>query len=108
MCWDEFYFNKHAKHKYAFIMMDFRKKVILDILESRWVTDLSSYFHEIPYNERIQVKYIVIDMYKNYRSLAKTYSKNKIICIDPSHVIIKVNDSLNSTRKRIMRRCKND
>lgn len=108
MCWDEFYFNRHAKHKYAFIMMDFRKKVILDILESRWIADLSSYFHEISYSERSKVKYIVIDMYKNYRSLAKTYFKNAIICVDPFHVIKKVNDSLNSTRKRIMRRYKDD
>ena len=27
MCWDEFYFNRHSKYKYSFIIMDFQKKI---------------------------------------------------------------------------------
>lgn len=29
LCWDEFYFNRHSKYKYAFIMMNFEKKIFL-------------------------------------------------------------------------------
>lgn len=28
MCWDEFYFNRHSKYKYAFIIMDFQKNIL--------------------------------------------------------------------------------
>ncbi len=40
LCFDEFYFNRHAKKKYAFMIMDFSKKYIIDIVESRWSEDL--------------------------------------------------------------------
>lgn len=108
MCWDEFYFNRHSKHKYSFIMMDFKKKVIIDILESRWSIDLSSYFRNIPLNEREKVQYIIIDMYLNYKDLAKIFFKKAIVCIDPFHATKKVNDCLNVIRKRIMRKYKED
>ena len=108
MCWDEFYFNRHSKHKYAFIMMNFKNKTIIDIQESRWSIDLSRYFHEIPLSERIKVRYIIIDMYQNYKDLAKIYFKKAVICIDPFHATKKVNDSLNTTRKRIMRKYKDE
>ena len=65
LCFDEFYFNRHAKKKYAFMIMDFSKKYIIDIVESRWSEDLYDYFFHIPLEERNQVKYIIIDMYSN-------------------------------------------
>lgn len=103
LCWDEFYFDRHSQKKYAFIMMDFKKKVILDILESRWNEDLYDYFFHIPIEERNQVHYIIIDMYANYRYLSQIFFQKAILCVDPFHVIKKVNDSLNDVRKRIMR-----
>lgn len=108
LCWDEFYFNRHSKYKYAFMIMDFEKKVILDILESRHSNILSEYFHKIPVNERKIVKYIIIDMYRNYRDIARIFFPNAILCIDPFHVVKVVNESLNSLRKRILRRYKDD
>ena len=106
LCWDEFYFNRRSRYKYAFIMMDFHKKVILDILESRHVQHLSAYFHSIPLQERKAVRYIIIDMYRNYRDIASVYFPNAAVCIDPFHATKRVNDALNSLRKRIMRRKK--
>lgn len=78
LCWDEFYFNRHSKYKYAFMIMDFEKKVILDIIESRHMNILSSYFYTIPVQERSHVRYIIIDMYKNYRDLAKSISQKPL------------------------------
>ena len=103
LCWDEFYFNRHAKKKYAFMMMDFTKKYIIDIVESRWNEDLYEYFFHIPLVERDNVQFIIIDMYSNYRYLIQLFFKNSTVCVDPFHAIKKVNDSLNQTRKRIMR-----
>lgn len=103
LCWDEFYFNRHAKKKYAFMIMDFKKKYIIDIVESWWNEDLYNYFFNIPLTERNNVEYIIIDMYKNYKLLCNVFFKNAIICVDPFHAMKKVNDSLNALRKRIMR-----
>ena len=108
LCWDEFYFNRHSKYKYAFMIMDFDKKLILDIVESRHMNILSSYFHDIPFQERTSVKYIIIDMYKNYRDLARIYFPQAVLCIDPFHAMKRVNDALNAVRKRILRRYKDD
>ena len=102
--WDEFYFNRHAKSKYAFTIMDFEKKVILDILESRREEKLIDYFSKIPLDERLNVKYIIIDMYKNYKEIAETFFKNVTICADPFYVTQKVNNSLNAQRKHVMRK----
>lgn len=104
LCWDEFHFNRHAKSKYAFTIMDFEKKVILDILESRREEKLIDYFSKIPLEERLKVKYIIIDMYRNYKDIEKTFFKDVIICADPFHVTQRVNNSLNAQRKQIMRK----
>lgn len=108
LCWDEFYFNRHSKYKYAFMIMDFEKKVILDIIESRHMNILSSYFYTIPVQERSHVRYIIIDMYKNYRDLAKIYFPKAVICVDPFHAMKRINDALNSIRKRILRKYNDD
>lgn len=106
LCIDEFYFNRHSKYKYAFMIMDFEKKVILDILESRHYSYLSDYFYKISREERESVDYICIDMYKNYKEIAKDFFKKATVCVDSFHVIKYINDSLNQVRKRIMRRYK--
>lgn len=108
LCWDEFYFNRHAEKKYAFMIMDFKKKYIIDIVESRWNEDLYHYLFNIPLNERNNVRYIIIDMYKNYKLICNVFFKNTTICVDPFHAIKKVNDSLNALRKRVMRTYKDD
>ncbi|NJE44623.1 transposase [Massilimicrobiota sp. SW1139] len=89
LCFDEFYFNRHAKKKYAFMIMDFSKKYIIDIVESRWSEDLYDYFFHIPLEERNQVKYIIIDMYSNYKFIINNFFKSAIICVDPFHVVKK-------------------
>jgi len=104
LCLDEFYFNRHSKYKYAFIILDFETKQILDILESRWSVHLRDYFFHIDKKERDQVLYICTDMYQTYIDISKIYFKNASVCIDSFHVIKKINDHLDAVRKRIMRK----
>ena len=44
---DGFYFQRHSQQKYAFVMMNFENKVIVDIIKSRWQNVLSDYFYSI-------------------------------------------------------------
>lgn len=108
VCIDEFYFNRHSKYKYAFIIVGFRNKLIIDIVESRWQTSLSDYFFSIGYEERKIVKYVCMDMYINYKNIVNIYFPDAIICIDSFHVLKRINDSLNTLRKRICRRYDHD
>lgn len=53
-------------------------------------------------------KKYIIDMYKIYKLICNVFFKNTTICVDPFHAIKKVNDSLNTLRKRIMRTYKDN
>lgn len=85
------------------MIMDFEKKVILDILESRHFSHLSDYFYNIPLEKRSKVKYVCTDMYKVYLSISSLYFKDAVHCIAPFHVVKLINDALNHVRKRILR-----
>ena len=104
MCWDEFYFNRHSRFKYAFIMLNFKNKAIIDIVESRKTRSLSDYFFKLDKQQRNKVKLIIIDMNEQYRDIAHIYFKNAKISIDSFHVARNVNDALNRIRIKIMKR----
>ena len=108
MCWDEFYFSRHRKNKYAFIMLNFKNKAIIDILESRRTQFLSDYFFQIPTNLRNRVKIIIIDMNSTYRDIAHAFFKNATVCVDSFHVSQYFNDALNRIRKKVMNRYTKD
>lgn len=108
MCWDEFYFNRHARNKYAFMMLNFRNKAIIDILESRKASFLSDYFFKIPKSERNKVNIIIIDMNDYYRNIANIYFPESKLCIDSFHITKYFNDELNRIRKKIMKRFSSD
>ena len=101
---DEFYFSRHSKYKYACMLMNFEKGYIVDIIESRQHRCLSNYFFNISKEEKESVEFICIDMYQPYRSIKNTYFKNATLLVDHFHVIKFINDQLNHTRKRIMRK----
>ena len=108
LCWDEFYFNRHSKYKYAFMIMDFKKKYIIDIVESRQYDILSDYFDKISPAERNQVQCIITDLYENYRKLAHYYFPKAILCSDPFHVTKIVTGNFNTLRKKVMNRYKDN
>ena len=108
---DEFYFQRHSQQKYAFVMMNFENKVIVDIIKSRWQNVLSDYFYSIDADkgkgekrEKEKVEFVCSDLYEPYRSIIATYFKNATYLVDHFHVVKLVNDQLNNTRKREMRK----
>ena len=104
MCIDEVYTkNSDYKSKYSCIFYDFGKHNVVDVLPSRKKDYLRYYMKYIPLEERNNVKYVCIDMYETYRSIAKHYFKKAIICVDSFHVVRHLNDDLNKLRIRYMK-----
>lgn len=106
ICIDEVYTKNSDfdNSKYSCIIYDFFDKTIVDITPSRKKSFLLNYL-ETTYSkdERDNVKFVCIDMYKPYKDIIKLRFKNAIICIDNFHVIKSLNDCVNSIRMRILR-----
>ena len=100
---DEFYFSRHSKNKYAFLILGLNGE-ILDILPSRKKSKLLDYFKYIPQSERDGVKFVTMDMNEVYKDVINRRFKNATICIDSFHVIKLMNDELDRLRKKVMRR----
>lgn len=104
LCIDEVYTkNSDYKSKYSCIFYNFEKHNVVDVLPSRKKDYLHYYMKYIPLEERNNVKYVCIDMYETYRSIAKHYFKKAIICVDSFHVVKHLNDDLNKLRIRYMK-----
>lgn len=101
---DEFHFSRHAQYKYPALLMNFENNLIVDIVESRTHDVMSSYFFSIDLDERKRVEYICTDMSFIFKPLLKTYFPNATLLVDHFHVVRLINDHLNHTRKRIMRK----
>ena len=111
---DGFYFQRHNQQKYAFVMMNFENKVsvgVMYFIKSRWQNVLSDYFYSIDAEkgkgekrEKEKVEFVCSDLYEPYRSIIATYFKNATYLVDHFHVVKPVNDQLNNTRKREMRK----
>ncbi|MCD7892953.1 MAG: ISL3 family transposase [Erysipelotrichaceae bacterium] len=108
ICIDEFYFSRHAKNKYACMIIGFRNGLLLDVLKSRRKEYLKNYFRSIPLEERKQVKFISMDMYDNYRDIAHSYLPNALVCADSFHAVKQINEALNKIRLKVMHRYKDN
>lgn len=105
LCIDEVYTrNSDFDSKYSCILYDFLSHKIIDVLPSRKKNHLHYYMKYIPEKERDNVKYVCIDMYETYRSIAYRYFKKATICVDSFHVVKHLNDDLKDVRIRIMKR----
>lgn len=104
ICLDEFYFSRKAKKKYAFLILNFTRGNIIDMLESREKRVISNYLRSIPVEERNLVEYVSIDMNDIYRELVYKYFNNACVCADSFHVIKLINTALDTIRKRVMKR----
>ncbi len=101
---DEFHFSRNTKYRYPAILMNFENNLIIDIVESRTHDIMSDYFFKISLEERKKVEYICTDMSFIFKPLLKTYFPDSTLLVDHFHVIRLINDQLNHTRKRIMRK----
>ncbi len=82
ICIDEFYTSKKRQFKYACLFLDFITKKFIYVYPSRRKDKLTSELSFIPKNERLNVKYVIIDMWDTYRDLASIYFPNSKIAVD--------------------------
>lgn len=97
---------------YICILMDFNSGEIIDILPDRKKNYISSYLTNIKLNtldektkisELDNVKYISIDLYENYRDIAKTYFPKALVCADQFHVLKNLTECFKQVRLRCRR-----
>ena len=101
ICMDEFKNLKSAYGKFAFLILDPINHKIVDVLEDRRLNIIESYFYNIPWDERKNVKYIITDMYEAYRTVVKKCFPNTTHIIDTFHFLRYVEDAFNDVRIRI-------
>ncbi len=104
ICFDEVYISRKTSQKYTFIMADFFKNKIVDICSSRHKNYLTSYFSSISKQERLNVKYTIIDMWDTYRDLSEIYFPNAKIAVDSFHVIKHLNEAMDKIRIKVMKK----
>ena len=108
MCWDEKSVNKRMTTKpYIFIIVDFIKNKIYEILPNRHKDFLTSYFSKIPLEIRNQVEYITMDMWQSYLDLARIYFPKAKVAVDSFHVVKNISVALDTVRKQVMSKYNN-
>lgn len=95
---DEFRGNTDAG-KFQCILTSPREKAIVDILPNRSAAYILDYLKAFP--NRNQVKYVVMDMNKEYLNIAQALFKNATIVIDRFHVVRYCTWALENVRKRV-------
>jgi len=90
--------------KYQCILTDPKNHKVLDILPGREMHHLSAYFASFSKEERAKVKAVVIDMWKPYQDIVKTYFKNAIVVVDRFHFIRQVLWAFDRIRREEQRR----
>lgn len=97
LSFDEFRGNAGGE-KFQFIMTDPHAHRVLDILPTRRTEDLYGYFSH--YSDRDKVKYVIIDMNKDYRSLTHTCFPHATLVADKYHVVRQVIWAFEKVRKQ--------
>lgn len=97
LSFDEFRGNAGGE-KFQFIMTDPHAHEVLDILPTRRIEDLYGYFNQ--FNNRDKVKYVIIDMNKDYRILAHSCFPHATLVADKYHVVRQVIWAFEKVRKQ--------
>ena len=95
---DEFKATKDTKSKMAFIIVNQDNRNIFDINNSRFSLDIEKYFKRYSKQERDNVKFITMDLYKPYYKLMSNLFKNAILIPDRFHIAIQARNALDNTR----------
>lgn len=100
LCIDEFKGNT-GHYKYQVSLMDGKTHKPLDIIECRYKTHLFDYFNKFSLEQRKKVKYVIIDLWKPYQDLAKTYFPNAKIVADKFHFVRYAVEAVDTIRKQV-------
>lgn len=99
---DEFKGNAGGE-KYQCILVDPKKKRILDILPDRKQQHLIDYFKRFSRHERLKVQFFICDMWNQYAQLARTFFPNALIIVDKYHFTRQVTWAVEDVRKRVQK-----
>ena len=105
---DEVYAFKTKTSKYVCVLLDFQRQIPIDILNSRRLDHLISYFHNIPLEERKNVLICCADMYTVYRDVVRACLPNATMIVDHFHVSQELHRELDAVRIRAMKGCDRD
>lgn len=110
---DEHYFpNSDYDSLYCVLLMNFETGEIVDVIHDRKKNIVTKYFSDIraktfdyeTYTSELNnVEYISIDLYDNFRDIAKNMIPNAVICADSFHVIKHLTDDFHNVRMRCSR-----
>lgn len=104
LCFDEIYARKLTSTKYSFCIFNPMNSVLINLLDARRKNVLEEYFSGISVKERLNVKYVNIDMWQTYVDVAEQYLPNATICVDSFHVIEHLNNAMKKIRLRVQRK----
>lgn len=103
---DEFKGNCDGQ-KYHVQLTDIKNHKTLDILLCRKKLFLHNHFFDYPRKERLKVKYLVIDMWDDYKSLSVLFPNAKVV-VDKYHYVRQVFWALDNVRKRVQKDFRKD
>ena len=98
---DEFSYVVNGKTQYAFVIGNPMTRQLIDILPSRKQDDIEEYFSKISYEERLNVKYATMDMWKGYIKSIKKFFPNAIIAVDPFHWTRLITNAIHKVRRKV-------
>lgn len=87
ICIDEVYAFKSRNSAYVCVLLDYHSQEIIDLLPSRHIGKLATYFRSIPKEERNKVKLVSIDMWHSYRTITQEFLPNAVCAVDKFHVL---------------------
>ena len=77
----------YKNSSYLCVLVDNENRSLYDVLGSRSKHHLDNYLYSFNKEEKDNVKYVTVDMWETYISLAYKHFKNAIVAVDPFHVI---------------------
>ena len=99
---DEFKGNAD-REKFQCLLVDPKKKVLLDVLKNRKTDDLCKYFTSFSIEQRAHVKYVVMDLSSLFRSVVKScFPKAKVVA-DKFHTCRLANWAMERIRKEVQK-----
>ena len=99
---DEFKGNASSS-RYQSILVNPKKRRILDILPDRTQGHLADYWRSIPRKERLNVRFFICDMWRPYTEPARTFFPNAKIIVDKYHFIRQVTWAIENVRRRLQK-----
>lgn len=103
---DEVHVDVSRVCNYALVIQDFITGEPIDMIPSRREEFTEPYFASIPIAERLNVKYLISDMYKPYIAYVDKYFPNAVSVVDSFHVIKHINHQLHLYMNNLAREIK--